>query len=433
IQQQHTNRGIKRLALKTGGDQPTEFALLSKLHNRLSFLGSNIQQRYRYAEIVELLSVYKSLGQDGGSEPSSSTRSTSRLTTRNLTGAPAGLHKSLHSIGLDIESNDIGYMATMQIGTPPRDFRLLVDSGSADLWVGAEGCRRIGGGDCGSRALLGSNSSTSFNNSKEEWAIRYASGTVSGFLVRDDVTIAGLTLKAHRFGVASNESEDFTSDSIPFDGLVGFATSIISKQNVPTLLESLYTSNFIPARIVSYKLSRLIDGKNDGELTLGGMDPTKYYPKTLVTKPNLNVYGFWEAAVDAVHIGSNDLGWSNRTIIPDTGTTLIVAPKADVDAIHNLIPGAKFDGGGWTVPCNLNTSLSLTISGQAFSIEPRDMVFYPVDPGFPSRGCMSGIGIGGVWPFYLNTQWLVGDVFLKNVYFSTDETKNTISFAKAKP
>lgn len=46
-----------------------------------------------------------------------------------------------NSLGLDIQASDVGYIATVQIGTPPRDFKLLMDSGSADLWVGAEGCK----------------------------------------------------------------------------------------------------------------------------------------------------------------------------------------------------------------------------------------------------------------------------------------------------
>lgn len=47
-----------------------------------------------------------------------------------------------------IRANDVGYLATVQMGTPPQDFLLLMDSGSADLWVGAENCQSQGGGDC---------------------------------------------------------------------------------------------------------------------------------------------------------------------------------------------------------------------------------------------------------------------------------------------
>jgi len=47
---------------------------------------------------------------------------------------------------------DIG---TFQLGTPPKDFRLLIDSGSADLWVGAEGCvADDGSGGCVSPPVI---------------------------------------------------------------------------------------------------------------------------------------------------------------------------------------------------------------------------------------------------------------------------------------
>lgn len=54
-----------------------------------------------------------------------------------------------------LRSTDIGYLATVQMGTPPQDFLLLMDSGSADTWVGSEQCVSDAGGDCvsGSFAL----------------------------------------------------------------------------------------------------------------------------------------------------------------------------------------------------------------------------------------------------------------------------------------
>ena len=39
-------------------------------------------------------------------------------------------------------------MATVRMGNPPQNFQLLIDSGSADLWVGGEGCHGTDGGDC---------------------------------------------------------------------------------------------------------------------------------------------------------------------------------------------------------------------------------------------------------------------------------------------
>lgn len=47
--------------------------------------------------------------------------------TVDVADAPTGVN----SLGLDIEANDVGYFATVQMGTPARDFKLLMDSGSA--------------------------------------------------------------------------------------------------------------------------------------------------------------------------------------------------------------------------------------------------------------------------------------------------------------
>lgn len=44
--------------------------------------------------------------------------------------------------------DDIGYVATIQVGTPPRNFSILIDTGSADFWVGGEGCKAEDGGIC---------------------------------------------------------------------------------------------------------------------------------------------------------------------------------------------------------------------------------------------------------------------------------------------
>lgn len=53
-----------------------------------------------------------------------------------------------NSLGLAIQADDVGYIATIQMGNPAREFKLLMDSGSADLWVGAEGCKSVDNGDC---------------------------------------------------------------------------------------------------------------------------------------------------------------------------------------------------------------------------------------------------------------------------------------------
>jgi len=138
---------------------------------------------------------------------------------------------------------------------------------------------------------------------------------------------------------------------------------------------------------------------------ISALDPTKFDAQTLVTVPNVNPNGFWEASLDGAAVNGAEAGLQGRTAILDTGTTLIVMPAQDALAVHTLIPGAKSDGqGGFTVPCNTDAKVAFTFGGQSFDIDPRDIAFQPVDPLNPQGDCISGIAAGDVGG---PNEWLV--------------------------
>lgn len=457
--QQHVNRAHIRLSRMTGTQEPSARELESNLVKRILLAGEaetakrynrggigHDSKRYNRHGIRESYSFQDLEGAEGvdgiisatngtgsassaadGSDPSIGVGGggTSDSNTPNLT--PANKPTAPNSLGLDIEANDVGYIATVQFGTPPRDFSILMDSGSADLWVGSEDCQSENGGGCGNHQFLGPQSSTSFKSSTKQFTVQYGTGAVSGQIVQDLVTVAGLQLGPHIFGTASQETADFSDNSVSFDGLMGLAQSTLSEQQTLTPVEAMAKQGLIQEAITSYKISRLADDKNDGEITFGGLDQSKFDPKTLTTLDNVSKNGFWEAAMPAVTVGGKDSGLQGRTAIIDTGTTLIVAPATDANAVHALIAGAKSDGqGGFTIPCNTTTQVSLKFGTQAFNIDPRDLAFAPVSND-PNGDCLSGISSGNVGGA---NEWLVGDVFLKNAYFSTDVTKNQLSLAQ---
>ncbi|KII89765.1 hypothetical protein PLICRDRAFT_138047 [Plicaturopsis crispa FD-325 SS-3] len=444
VHQQHVNRANKRLALMTGREIPSDLELASDLHRRIGTLEPAMRKRYNHDGIADILAAF---GAPSSAKPSSAATSVKGATndfettdgsnggysdadekaseSNALTKANPATFKN--SLGLDIEANDVGYVATIKMGNPPKDFRVLVDSGSSDLWVGGENCQGDDGGDCGKHAFLGSKGSSSFKDTGKSWTINYGSGSVQGSIVQDDISIGDLQLKAHTFGTARNESSQFTPDQIPFDGLMGLAQSKLSKQQTYTVVEALQKSGQIQEAITSFRLSRLSDGKKNGEITFGALDDSAYDASSLVTVKNVNNDGFWEAAVGGVKVDDKDFGWSNKTAILDTGTSLLMAPNADAEALHQAIPGAKFIGDQWMLPCTTNATLSLAFGGKQFAIDPRDLAFLPSDPKNLTGMCVSGISVGNSGG---DNQWLVGDVFLKNVYFSTNVGKNEISLAK---
>lgn len=255
----------------------------------------------------------------------------------------------------------------------------------------------------GNHVFLGSDTSSTFRSSGKNFDITYGTGHVEGTIVSDNVVIAGLALNGHRFGVASLESQDFSDDTTKFDGLIGLAQKSLSNQGVPTPVEALAQQGLISEAITSYKISRVTDGLNDGEITFGGLDQSKFNPNTLVTFNNVNTQGFWEGDV-SFSVNGRDLGLTGRTAILDTGTTLIIAPTADAQAIHAKIPGSQSDGqGGYTIPCTNQVVVALSFNNNVFSINPVDLLFAPVDPNNLQGSCISGISEGQIGG---NNQWL---------------------------
>ncbi|KAK7044185.1 hypothetical protein VNI00_007905 [Paramarasmius palmivorus] len=467
--QQHINRGNKRLARMTGREIPSDHELSENLHRRmLAIESSPLSKRFnrsgyktnskRYnrnglgpreeavsfkkgrkggkgaviagaagAGIGAAAGAGKGAGKGAGANQGNSTSG-----AQASGGLPDGVEAANaptadNSLGLNIEANDVGFLATIQMGTPPKDFLILMDSGSADLWVGAENCQSSAGGGCGNHNFLGPQSSSSFKDSQQPFQVTYGTGAVAGTIIQDNIVVAGLQLDGHTFGTAQEETPDFSDNSVPFDGLMGLAQSTLSEQKTLTPIEALAKQGLVQEAITSYKIPRAADNKNDGEITFGGLDQTKFDPASLVTVDNVSKVGFWEAAMDTVTVDGQDTQLQGRTAILDTGTTLIIAPEQDALAVHQLIDGAQADGqGGFAVPCNFNQSVALSFGGTSFSIDPRDIAIQ--DPANPNaETCLSGISAGNVGGA---TEWLVGDVFLKNAYFSTDVGKNTLSLAK---
>ncbi|KAH8918774.1 hypothetical protein BT69DRAFT_1225031, partial [Atractiella rhizophila] len=102
---------------------------------------------------------------------------------------------------------------------------------------------------------------------------------------------------------------------------------------------------------------------------------------------------------------------------------------ADAQAVHAAIPGAASDGnGGFTIPCTTTAVLSMTFGGTSFSMQPQDLTFVPVDQNNLTGDCVSSISAGNIGG---DTEWLVGDAFLKNVYYATDVDNNQLGLAVA--
>jgi cathepsin D len=139
---------------------------------------------------------------------------------------------------------------------------------------------------------------------------------------------------------------------------------------------------------------------------------------------------------DDASVNGQALGLTNRTAIIDTGTSkicqylnlliqaLLIIPPDDAVTIHSAIPSSITDGqGDFAFPCSTSVQLAVSFGGKSFNISPKDYVGQPLDGG--NNLCQSNIvgqQVGGP------NQWLLGDVYLKNVYTVFDYDNNQVGF-----
>ncbi|GFZ43160.1 hypothetical protein JCM24511_00879 [Saitozyma sp. JCM 24511] len=309
-------------------------------------------------------------------------------------------------LNYEIEANDVGYLATVHLGTPAQDFLILMDSGSGDFWVPSSSCTAA---ECGNHLTLGTDSSSTFQASSQSFQVTYGSGAVAGTLCSDTVSIAGMTLDNHAFGVTTQESTQFSASTVPFDGLMGLSFSSLSQQGVSTPIESLTSGGQVQQAIMGFALGRVADGENNGEIVFGQADTSKLDASTTQTLDVSSTNGFWQVPLSAITVNNADTSTGRQAIL-DTGR----------DADHR-----SAGSGMYTIPCTTTATVTMTFGNAAFQIDPRDLLFEPTSNDL-TGDCISAVSAGTVTD---DQTWLLGDTFLKNVYFSTNVGASTVSLS----
>ena len=271
----------------------------------------------------------------------------------------------------------------------------------------------------GNHTSLGPRSSKSFI--PDHQTAFYIPDIVVGDYGQDNVTIAGLVLDTYKLGVASDDSSQLSK--APFDGIMGLGLQVssshcvcisttytspvqpLSKDNISTPVQALATNNLIQHAIASFKTPRLADQLDDGEVTFGGLDATKFDPKTLVTIPNVNQRGLWEGTMDAITINDIVTSLVKPTALFDTSIPLILTPPQHAQYVMERL-GGTCNMTQCTIPCTTQASLALSFGNASFAIDPRDLAILPINPTDPTGNCTAGIQPN---PNTKVTQWLVSD------------------------
>uniref|UniRef100_A0A4W2D1G8 renin n=2 Tax=Bos indicus x Bos taurus TaxID=30522 RepID=A0A4W2D1G8_BOBOX len=325
---------------------------------------------------------------------------------------------------------DTQYYGEIGIGTPPQTFKVVFDTGSANLWVPSTKCSPLYTA-CEIHSLYDSLESSSYVENGTEFTIHYGSGKVKGFLSQDLVTVGGITV-TQTFGEVT-ELPLLPFMLAKFDGVLGMGFPAQAVGGITPVFDHILAQRVLTDDVFSVYYSR--DSKNShllgGEIVLGGSDP-QYYQENFhyvsISKP-----GSWQIRMKGVSVRSTTLLCEEGCmVIVDTGASYISGPTSSLRLLMEALGAKELSIDKYVVNCNQMPTLpdiSFHLGGKAYTLTSADYVLQ--DPYNNDDLCtlaLHGMDI----PPPTGPVWVLGATFIRKFYTEFDRRNNRIGFALAR-
>ncbi|KND89290.1 Vacuolar protease A [Tolypocladium ophioglossoides CBS 100239] len=311
------------------------------------------------------------------------------------------------------------YFSEITIGSPPQTFKVVLDTGSSNLWVPSQSCGSIA---CYLHSTYDSSSSSTYKKNGSEFEIRYGSGSLSGFVSNDIMSIGDLKIKSQDFAEATEEP-GLAFAFGRFDGILGLGYDTISVNHIVPPFYNMINQKLLDDPVFAFYLG---DKDEGSEAVFGGIDE-KHYKGKIEYIP-LRRKAYWEVDLISIAYGQEVAELEDTGVILDTGTSLNVLPSALAELLNKEIGAKKGYNGQYTIDCAKRDSLSditFSLAGSNYSLPPTDYILEV------SGTCMStfqGMDI----PAPAGPLAILGDAFLRRYYSVYDLGKNAVGLARAK-
>uniref|UniRef100_A0A8D0VAW4 Peptidase A1 domain-containing protein n=1 Tax=Sus scrofa TaxID=9823 RepID=A0A8D0VAW4_PIG len=268
------------------------------------------------------------------------------------------------------------YVGNISIGTPPQQFSVVFDTGSADLWVPSIYCKSKA---CVTHRSFNPSHSSTFHLPGIFIELEYGSGKILGFLGQDTIRIDKLTSTGQAFGLSKVEISRTFEHAI-YDGILGLAYPSLAMPGTTAVFDNLKKQGQISEPVFAFYLSTIT----------------------------------WRGEVIGCPSGCQ--------AIMDTGTTLLLGPSKEDQVSQPLSLFVQ----QYVVPCNARNVLPDIV----FTINNVD---YPVPVrAYDASNNLCYSGFNDIMDTLSESEfWILGDVFLR-VYFTVfDRGQNRIGLAPA--
>ncbi|KAI7777356.1 acid protease [Diaporthe eres] len=324
-----------------------------------------------------------------------------------------------------------GYTIDIEVGTPPQTVTVLVDTGSANLWVNPT-CETSGQQKyCESFPQFNIDESSSIADTSFGQLLSYGKGNASVEYVTDNIGIGSANITDQIFGLNN------LSYSVPI-GILGLSPppSILDIR-YSLVLDSMISQGFISSRAFSLDL-RSVDSPN-GSLIFGGVDTGKYtgsLAKLPIVDPADTPSGAVRYWVNLTSVGltlpngtSGLLASGEMPVFLDSGGTFSRFPNETFFAIGDAFPRAVWNEtiGYYLVDCDEADQTGSVDFGfgededeKVISISYKDFIWNPSNQG----QCALGIQID-------NEEPVLGDSFLRAAYVVYNQDNANLHLAQA--
>ncbi|KDE02625.1 hypothetical protein MVLG_06834 [Microbotryum lychnidis-dioicae p1A1 Lamole] len=332
---------------------------------------------------------------------------------------------------------DLAYFASVGIGSPAQFMNVLLDTGSADLWITGNGCTKTTG--CVSNPLLNETASSSSIDMATSFTVKYGSGSAAGDLHKDNVGFAGYNVSNQTFAVVDTITNDLLSGNM--SGLLGLGWQPLAASGATPFWENLNNAGVLPFPGFAVQLTRFVNVSSaktvepGGLLTFGYLNTSLYRGDIHYTSIPSGMQSYWVIPMAAVSISGVNVTLSTDAqplVAIDTGTTLIGGPQSVVSQVYAGIPGAQAAtgqyAGYYSYPCASKINVSLTFGNNSWPIASDDFNLGPFGTTNNVSTCL-----GAFFDLSLTStskiSWVIGAAFLKNVFSVYRASPPSVGFA----
>ncbi|CAD7957345.1 unnamed protein product [Amoebophrya sp. A25] len=233
---------------------------------------------------------------------------------------------------------DVEYFGPVTIGTPGKEFQVIFDTGSSNLWVPDASCKTCDTNEAAHNKYDNSTSSSYSYIGDQLIPLAYGTGSCEGYYAKESVTWGGVSVTEQGFLRVISSVDPFPT--APFDGILGMGfENLASPPNNTPLLHTWLQQHgkmLNAAPVFSFKMT---DSKGrdleQGELIIGSVPHERYGSAganevdvlQLETKDGQRGYFYWMLPITSSKLAGKP-GVAAMGMV-DSGTSCLVMPEQD--------------------------------------------------------------------------------------------------------